>query len=117
MTQCSLLLAYISGPSADPSPPLPWWDKARLLLHGRLLLAGRSLSLLLHNSLDPYNTTEEVAVCWQDMETTWAEAQITVHGTLDVFVRTASKYDDGHLLHLPALFFQVKMEWVCLANP
>jgi hypothetical protein len=42
---------------------------------------------------------------------------VRVHGTLDIYVRTASKYDDGHLLHLPNLAFQIKMDWVCLANP
>ena len=89
----------------------------RLLFHGRLLLAARSHQLLLHASLDPYNTTEEMDVSWTDMELVWSEASIRVHGTLDIYVRTASKYDDGHLLHLPNLAFQIKMDWVCLANP
>ena len=91
--------------------------QVRLLFHGRLLLAARSHQLLLHASLDPYNTTEEMDVSWTDMELVWSEASIRVHGTLDIYVRTASKYDDGHLLHLPNLSFQIKMDWVCLANP
>ena len=40
-----------------------------------------------------------------------------VGGTLDLFVRTASKYDDFHLLHIPGVSLTVKMEWACLANP
>ncbi len=40
-----------------------------------------------------------------------------VEGTLDIYVRTASKYDDGHLLHLPNLNLCVKMDWICLNNP
>ena len=48
---------------------------------------------------------------------TFLPHQVKVRGTLDVYVRTASKYDDGHLMHLPALSLLVKMEWVCLANP
>jgi hypothetical protein len=117
MAQCSIALSYLTGRSWDPSPAVPWWDKARLLLHGRLLLVARSSQLLLHASLDPYNTTEEMCIGWTDMELEWSEAQIRVRGTLDVYVRTASKYDDGHLMHLPALALLVKMEWVCLANP
>ena len=38
-------------------------------------------------------------------------------GTLDVSVRTASKYDDFHLLHIPGVSLTVKLEWSCLANP
>lgn len=117
LTQCSLALNFITGGSRDPSPPLPWWDKVRLLLHGRFLLAARTHRLLLHASLDPYNTTEEMDVSWSDMELIWSEAEINVNGTLDIYVRTASKYDDGHLLHLPNLNFQIKMDWICLANP
>ena len=117
MTQCSIAMSYLTGSSWDPSPTLPWWDKARLLLHGRLLLVSRSTQLLLHASLDPYNTTEEMAIGWTDMELEWTEALVRVRGTLDVNVRTASKYDDGHLMHLPALSLAVKMEWVSLANP
>eukprot|EP00090_Calanus_glacialis_P005198 TRINITY_DN14003_c0_g1_i1.p1 TRINITY_DN14003_c0_g1~~TRINITY_DN14003_c0_g1_i1.p1 ORF type:complete len:1873 (+),score=761.29 TRINITY_DN14003_c0_g1_i1:223-5619(+) len=117
VTQCSLALAYLTGTSLDPSTPLPWWDKTRLMLHGRVLLAARSTQLLLHASLDPYNTTEEMAVGFTDMELEWEEALVKVRGTLDVYVRTASKYDDGHLLNMPGVSLTVKMEWVCLANP
>jgi len=117
VTQCSLAMAYLSGTSVDPSPPLPWWDKIRLLFHGRILLAARSTQVLLHASLDPYNTTEEMAFGFTDMELEWEEAFIRVRGTLDVYVRTASKYDDGHLLNMPGVNLTVKMEWVCLANP
>ncbi len=117
LTQCSLALNYLTGGSKDPSPPLPWWDKVRLLLHGRFLLAARTKKLLLHASLDPYNTTEEMDVSWTDMVLNWGEAEMSVNGTLDIYVRTASKYDDGHLLHLPNLNLQIKMDWICLANP
>jgi len=117
ITQCSIALAYLTGTSLDPSPPLPWWDKTRLMLHGRVLLAARSTQLLLHASLDPYNTTEEMAVGFTDLELEWEEAMVKVRGTLDVYVRTASKYDDGHLLNMPGVSLTVKMEWVCLANP
>lgn len=77
MTQCSIAMSYLTGRSWDPSPSLPWWDKARLLLHGRLLLVARSTQLLLHASLDPYNTTEEMAIGWTDMELDWTEGQVT----------------------------------------
>ena len=50
------------------------------------------------------------------MELEWSEAQFKVRGTLDIYVRTASKYDDGHLLHLPALALRVKLVWVRLSN-
>ena len=87
------------------------------MLHGRLLLAAKTAQLLLHASLDPYNTTEEMDFSFSDMELDWEEGVIKLNGTLDVFVRTASKYDDFQLLHIPGLGLTVKLEWACLANP
>ena len=117
LSQFSISLAHMTGTSLDPSPALPWWDKIRLIFHGRLLLAARSTQLLLHASLDPYNTTEEMAFSFTDMELDWEESVIKMGGTLDVSVRTASKYDDFHLLHIPGVSLTVKLEWACLANP
>ncbi|CAB3221326.1 unnamed protein product, partial [Arctia plantaginis] len=38
-------------------------------------------------------------------------------GTLDVYVRTASKYDDCRVLRVPALRLSVKLGWQCVADP
>ena len=89
-----MIYSLIQGNSMDPSPALPWWDKIRLVLHGRLLLAAKTAQLLLHASLDPYNTTEEMDFSFSDLELDWEEGIIKMNGTLDVFVRTASKYDN-----------------------
>lgn len=65
----------ISAPSRDPSPPLPFWDKMRLLLHGRLTMVVQQLTVLLHASLDPYNTTEEMALTWEKVVMDWTNGK------------------------------------------
>lgn len=61
----------ISAPSKDPSPPLTFWDKMRLLMHGRLTMIVQQMQVLLHASLDPYNTTEEMALTWEKVVMDW----------------------------------------------
>ncbi|XP_076682699.1 bridge-like lipid transfer protein family member hobbit isoform X2 [Andrena cerasifolii] len=117
IAQCNLSFEKIIHPSRDPSPPLPFWDKMRLALHGRLTLCVKQLTVLLHGSLDPYNTTEEMELTWTGLELDWTQGRIIVKGDLDVYVRTASKYDDCKLLHLPNVRLSMKLAWVCLGDP
>ncbi|XP_053684386.1 protein hobbit [Sabethes cyaneus] len=117
MAQCNLMMEKISAPSRDPSPPLPFWDKMRLLMHGRLTIIAKQFTILLHASLDPYNTTEEMELTWSNCGIVYTNAKIMFKGDLNVFVRTASRYDDCRLLHLPNLKLTFKLSWICLANP
>ncbi|XP_054265215.1 protein hobbit isoform X2 [Macrosteles quadrilineatus] len=117
IAQCNLSFEKISRPSLDPSPPLSFWDKMRLLIHGQLTMEIHQLTVLLHASLDPYNTTEEMEVTWSNVVMDWTNAKVVFKGNFDIWVRTASKYDDCRLLHLPNLKLSIKLTWMCLGNP
>lgn len=117
MAQCNLSFEKISAPSKDPSPVLPFWDKMRLLFHGRLTMLAKQYTILLHASLDPYNSTEEMELTWNNCGIVWTNAKFIFQGDLNVSVRTASRYDDCRLLHLPNLKLNFKLDWICLANP
>lgn len=117
MAQCNLSFEKILTPSRDPSPAMPFWDKMRLLFHGRLTMIAKQFTVLLHASLDPYNTTEEMELSWHNCGIVWTNAKWMFKGELTVCVRTASRYDDCRLLHFPNLKLTLKLNWICLANP
>ncbi|XP_046965412.1 protein KIAA0100 [Vanessa cardui] len=117
IAHCNLAFDQVSRPSLDPSAPLAWWDKVRLLFHGRLTVNCTKFTCLLHVSLDPYNTTEEMEVTWSDLVLDWTNGKLGFLGELKVFVRTASKYDDCRVLRVPALRLAVKLGWQCVGDP
>ncbi|XP_037869242.1 protein hobbit [Bombyx mori] len=117
IAHCNLAFDHVSRPSLDPSPPLAWWDKVRLLMHGRLTLNCSKFTCLLHVSLDPYNTTEEMEVTWTDLVLDWTNGKLGFLGSLSVLVRTASKYDDCRVLSAGRVRLGVRLAWACGADP
>ncbi|XP_061246512.1 bridge-like lipid transfer protein family member 2 isoform X8 [Bos javanicus] len=112
--QCVDLL---TKPSADPSPPLPWWDKSRLLFHGDWHMDIEQANLHQLATEDPYNTTENMHWEWNHLSFHWKPGQFVFKGDLDINVRTASKYDDCCFLHLPDLCMTLDLQWLCHGNP
>lgn len=112
--QCVDLL---TKPSEDPSAPLPWWDKSRLLFHGDWHMDIEQANLHQLATEDPYNTTENMHWEWSHLSFHWKPGQFVFKGNLDINVRTASKYDDCCFLHLPDLCMTLDLQWLCHGNP
>ncbi|XP_068440791.1 bridge-like lipid transfer protein family member 2 isoform X1 [Clinocottus analis] len=107
----------LTKPTVDPSPLLAWWDKSRLLLHGRWVMDIDHANLHQLATEDPYNTTENLHWEWNKLNFDWNPGQFVYKGDLDVNVRTASKYDDICFLHLPNLCMTLDLQWLCHGNP
>ncbi|CAK6966699.1 bridge-like lipid transfer protein family member 2 [Scomber scombrus] len=107
----------LTKPTVDPSPLLAWWDKSRLLLHGRWVMDIDQANLHQLATEDPYNTTENMHWEWNKLNFDWNPGQFVFKGDLDVNVRTASKYDDICFLHLPNLCMTLDLQWLCHGNP
>ncbi|XP_051963532.1 protein KIAA0100-like [Xyrauchen texanus] len=107
----------LTKPTADPSPLLTWWDKSRLLMHGRWVMDIEQANLHQLATEDPYNTTENLHWEWNKLNFDWNLGQFVYRGDLDVNVRTASKYDDICFLHLPNLCMTLDLQWLCHGNP
>ena len=71
MAQINLAMNRVNRPSVDPSRSLPFWDKFRVLLHGRLTAHVAHASWLYHAALDPRNTTEFMHWAWEQLVLDW----------------------------------------------
>uniref|UniRef100_A0A1I7UST1 Fmp27_GFWDK domain-containing protein n=1 Tax=Caenorhabditis tropicalis TaxID=1561998 RepID=A0A1I7UST1_9PELO len=117
LSMISLVWNSISAPSMDPSQPLPFWDKMRFLLHGKLLWSSEKIVTTMLASNDPYNETETVEMLWEDFGLDWALGEIRIKSGLKIFLRTASRYDDSQILSLPDVRLKVLLGWECGGDP
>ena len=91
----------------------------RLLIHGQLTMYIRQLTVLLHASLDPYNTTEEMEVTWTDVAMDWTNGNfysfIPVSYThLDVYKRQLIHRSSSCIL---LQYIITSSKSVCLSAP
>ncbi|CAB3993148.1 Hypothetical predicted protein, partial [Paramuricea clavata] len=109
----NIAFEHINKASVDPSVSLPFWDKMRLLLHGRLSMNIKEWQLNWRATRNPYDKSEQLEIEWRNVRFDWTNACFEIFGDFDLFTRTASKYDDCCVLHLPALKFRADLVWHC----
>lgn len=116
LQQVNLAFEFIFRPSLDPSPTLTWWDKMRFIFHGNLSILSKQISIVFHASFDPYNSTELIEFAFLDSNIQLVTGKISVLCDLDVFVHTASKYDECRIIHLPDMHITFDLNWDCAGN-
>lgn len=127
--------------SADPSPPLCWFDKMRLLAHGSLSLASESIVISVLAAPSPYNiderldwtlntakllyTTNKFVIegwsWWSEFLRTsfhspWADRFI-LSGEMFMRIMTSSRFDKCPLLMIPRFKTDIFLNWSCRGQP
>ncbi|EDV29316.1 uncharacterized protein TRIADDRAFT_51504 [Trichoplax adhaerens] len=87
LAQVGLALDLLSKTSRDPSPRLTWWDKMRLLFHGRVSIFASALHYFWHASFDPYDKSERMEIRGKNADLDWFNELITRTVHLLLFVR------------------------------
>ncbi len=71
----NLSMNLLNKPSIDPSKQLPFWDKMRLLFHGRLTASVQQCNMLWLATTDPHNTTECLDWEWKNIYLDWTNGK------------------------------------------
>jgi hypothetical protein len=117
LAQFSVLVDLLSNPSVDPSPPLMWFDKMRLLRHGVVDIRVDTFTLGLLASYDPYDARERLDAVLSGMRLQWANHKIALECDTKLFIRTASRFNNAPFLHMPDMRCNVSLVWRCRGSP
>ena len=62
----------------------------------------------MHTTLDPYNTTEEVELTFNNLNSDWTNGQFKILADeMNLFVRTASKYGSDFMFQIFSQYSQI----------
>eukprot|EP00053_Salpingoeca_punica_P019529 m.198386 g.198386 ORF g.198386 m.198386 type:complete len:2329 (-) comp17675_c0_seq5:272-7258(-) len=117
LSQFGLVTDLLSQDSVDPSPLLPWFDKARLLRHGPLTIKAKRFDMLLLLAEQPHNAAEGLLVSFTDFAAKNIPGVFFVEGDSEWSILTESKFNECPLFSMPGLHINVFVNFACLDSP
>ena len=109
---------------ADNSPALPWWDKQRMKMRGRIV--SEMTESTWHHLASRFPYCHEERLCWEwksaghavspGLQIDWRHGEIVFQGDLIICINTKRKYSNIHFMELPGLKMKWQIEWNLKGN-
>ncbi len=113
LQELALTADRLTTNSADPSSPLAWFDKARLMRHGNAVLCADRLAIMVLASANPRKATDYLEVEMNNFSLTWSAGVHTVRGDTTYRIFTPTKFNRCPLFFMPSLEIELALKWQC----
>jgi hypothetical protein len=107
----------ISKPSLDPSPPLLWWDKLRLVYHGRQTYRAGSFHLRGLATRCAQATRNYMETVIGNFLCSLTPGTIDISGDMDILAQSMRTLESHCMVHIPSIRMLLNFEWDCQENP
>ena len=112
VSQIAYAIDMITPNNIDPSPALSWWDKVRLILHGRLKIHAKTASY--HSTvdmIDPNCTNERLVFQFNDFLMNWTPGKYSID-TKDTRILIKSiRCEESQVAFFPKLRITTDVEY------
>ncbi|EDQ87659.1 uncharacterized protein MONBRDRAFT_37847 [Monosiga brevicollis MX1] len=105
------------GSGVDPSPPTPWFDRARFLRHGSLDLTLGEFEMINVLTKDPTNFDERLIMRVQPCSAYWYHAQLGWNGNLEMILHCDNKFDQTPLMEWRGMRLDIYLHWLATYDP
>eukprot|EP00049_Salpingoeca_infusionum_P016597 m.341346 g.341346 ORF g.341346 m.341346 type:complete len:2823 (+) comp16112_c1_seq2:204-8672(+) len=111
-TQFANIADDLTTPSCDPSPLLPWFDKARLIRHGPFHFKSDTVTVcgLINPAI--YKDTNYLKLEFRQPDFTWNHSHLTLDADLDAIIVTPTKFNNCPLFSFPGLTLTMIFHWM-----
>jgi hypothetical protein len=116
ITHAGMAVDLLDTPGTDPSPPVPWFDKARLLRHGDFDMESDVFELKVSASADPSDDLDYLHGRLTHMRGWWRRSRLGMTGDGAWRIVTPSKFNRCPLHHWPGFALEATLHWMCFGN-
>ena len=115
VSQIAYAIDMITPNNIDPSPALSWWDKVRLILHGKLKIHAKTASY--HSTvdmIDPNCVNERLVFKFDDFEMNWTAGKYSIDTKDTKILIKSVRCEESQVAYFPKLRITTDVEYELL---